>query len=150
MFVGPSRPRTAAARALLAGTTLHPVVRLGWKPLCEVHCNGCAAAPAFDCPAVPVLSIQRKQSPATLLPPHMCSGPLTTGNLAESSVSSDISVFCHTRLTGFFLGGHDRDLYIKCTSAEYRYLPMVDVSQGGCIMTCSHFEKAAGRELSKK
>lgn len=44
MFVGPSRPRTAAARALLAGTTLHPVVRLGWKPLCEVHCNGCVAA----------------------------------------------------------------------------------------------------------
>lgn len=42
LFVGPSRPRTAAARALLAGTTLHPVVRLGWKPLCEVHCNGCA------------------------------------------------------------------------------------------------------------
>ena len=43
MFVGPSRPRSAAARALLAGTTLHPVVQLGWQPLCEVHCNGCAA-----------------------------------------------------------------------------------------------------------
>ncbi len=42
MFVGPSRPRSAAARALLAGTTLHPVVQLGWQPLCEVHCNGCA------------------------------------------------------------------------------------------------------------
>ena len=27
---------------------------------------------------------------------------------------------------------------------------MIDVMQGGCIMTCSHFEKAAGRELSKK
>jgi len=60
------------------------------------------------------------------------------------------NIFWMYRLTGFFLGGHDRDLYIKCTSAEYRYLPMVDVSQGGCIMTCSHFEKAAGRELSKK
>ena len=44
MFVGPSRPRSAAARALLAGTTLHPVVQLGWQPLCEVHCNGCAPA----------------------------------------------------------------------------------------------------------
>ena len=40
LFVGPSRPRTAAARALLAGTSLHPVVRLGWDALCEVHCNG--------------------------------------------------------------------------------------------------------------
>ncbi len=54
------------------------------------------------------------------------------------------------RLTGFFLGGHDRDLYIKCTSSEFANLPMIDVMQGGCIMTCSHFEKAAGRELSKK
>lgn len=44
MFVGPSRPRSAAARALLAGTTLHPVVQLGWQPLCEVHCNGCVPA----------------------------------------------------------------------------------------------------------
>lgn len=26
----------------------------------------------------------------------------------------------------------------------------MDISQGGCIMTCSQFEKAAGRELSKK
>jgi hypothetical protein len=65
-------------------------------------------------------------------------------------MSSDTSPCRYVRLTGFFLGGHDRDLYIKGTSAEYRYLPMVDVSQGGCIMTCSHFEKAAGRELSKK
>lgn len=40
LFVGPSRPRTAAARALVAGTTLHPVVCLGWGTLCEVHCNG--------------------------------------------------------------------------------------------------------------
>lgn len=40
VFVGPSRPRSAAARALLAGTMLHPVVQLGWQPLCEVHCNG--------------------------------------------------------------------------------------------------------------
>ena len=54
------------------------------------------------------------------------------------------------RLTGFFLGGHDRDLYIKCTSPEFANLPMIDIMQGGCIMTCSHFEKAAGRELSKK
>ena len=54
------------------------------------------------------------------------------------------------RLTGFLLGGHDRDLFIKCTADAYKNLPLVDVSQGGCIMTCSHFEKAAGRELSKK
>ena len=54
------------------------------------------------------------------------------------------------RLAGFFLGGHDRDLFIKCTADAYKNLPLVDVSQGGCIMTCSHFEKAAGRELSKK
>ena len=59
-----------------------------------------------------------------------------------------VDVCC--RLTGFFLGGHDRDLYIKCTSSEFANLPMIDVMQGGCIMTCSHFEKAAGRELSKK
>lgn len=93
VFVGPSRPRSAAARALLAGTMLHPVVQLGWQPLCEVHCNG---------------------------------------------------------LTGFFMGGHDRDLYIKCTAPEFANLPLVDAMQGGCMMTCSHFEKAAGRELSKK
>ena len=29
-------------------------------------------------------------------------------------------------------------------------LPLVDISLGGCIMSCSQFEKAAGRELSKK
>ena len=74
MFVGPSRPRTAAARALLAGTTLHPVVRLGWKPLCEVHCNGCAAAPAYDGFAPPELSSRGKQPLTTLPTPHTCRG----------------------------------------------------------------------------
>ena len=63
---------------------------------------------------------------------------------------SQTGVHACCRLTGFFLGGHDRDLYIKCTSSEFANLPMIDVMQGGCIMTCSHFEKAAGRELSKK
>ncbi len=58
--------------------------------------------------------------------------------------------FVAYRLTGFLLGGHDRDLFIKCTADACKNLPLVDVSQGGCIMTCSHFEKAAGRELSKK
>lgn len=77
---------------------------------------------------------------------------------------------CHVHcngLVGQLLGGHDRDLYIRyvvvggvshhadlgtlrCTSGEYSHAPLVDVSQGGCIMTCSQFEKAAGRELSKK
>lgn len=53
-------------------------------------------------------------------------------------------------LQGLFLGGHDRDLYIQCTSHEYADLPLIDANQGGCIMSCSHFERAAGRELSKK
>ena len=53
-------------------------------------------------------------------------------------------------LQGLFLGGHDRDLFIQCTSHEYANLPLIDASQGGCIMSCSHFERAAGRELSKK
>lgn len=72
---------------------MHPVLKLGYQTMCEVHCNG---------------------------------------------------------LQGLFLGGHDRDLYIQCTSHEYADLPLVDANQGGCIMSCSHFERAAGRELSKK
>ena len=72
---------------------LHPVVRLGWRPLCSVVCNG---------------------------------------------------------LRGEFLGGHDRDMFIQVTSGHYSGLPLVDVSLGGCIMTCSQFERCAGRELSKK
>ncbi|KAL3143339.1 hypothetical protein ABBQ38_002174 [Trebouxia sp. C0009 RCD-2024] len=72
---------------------MHPVLKLGYRTMCEVHCNG---------------------------------------------------------LQGLFLGGHDRDLYIQCTSHEYADLPLVDANQGGCIMSCSHFERAAGRELSKK
>lgn len=39
-----------------ASSILHPILQMGWVPLCEVHCNG---------------------------------------------------------LTGLFLGGHDRDLYIR-------------------------------------
>lgn len=72
---------------------MHPVLKLGYQTMCEVHCNG---------------------------------------------------------LQGLFLGGHDRDLYIQCTSHEYADLPLIDANQGGCIMSCSHFERAAGRELSKK
>ena len=91
-----SNNSTASKRAnkpASAQQDLHPVLKLGYEPMCEVHCNG---------------------------------------------------------LQGVFLGGHDRDLYIQCTSHEYADLPLVDVSQGGCIMSCSHFERAAGRELSKK
>ena len=58
MFVGPSRPRSAAARALLAGTTLHPVVQLGWQPLCEVHCNGCA--PCMVLFVASIVQLQRR------------------------------------------------------------------------------------------
>jgi len=72
---------------------IHPVIRLGWKPLCSVVCNG---------------------------------------------------------LRGEFLGGHDRDMFMKATSGHYAGLPLIDVSLGGCIMTCSQFERFAGRELSKK
>ncbi|KAL0039756.1 hypothetical protein WJX77_006974 [Trebouxia sp. C0004] len=72
---------------------IHPVLKLGYETMCEVHCNG---------------------------------------------------------LQGLFLGGHDRDLFIQCTSHEYADMPLIDASQGGCIMSCSHFERAAGRELSKK
>lgn len=53
-------------------------------------------------------------------------------------------------LPGKFLGGHDRDLYIQCTGQGFGDLPLVDVCHGGCILTCSQFEKTAGRELSKK
>lgn len=60
-----------------------------------------------------------------------------------------VDVVCNS-LTGRFLGGHDKDLYIQCTAPEYLNLPLVDVKEGGCIMTCAQFEKRAGRELSKK
>lgn len=91
----PSRSRGRSSRGPVsaADTSLHPVVRLGWRPLCSVVCNG---------------------------------------------------------LRGEFLGGHDRDMFIQCTSAHYVGLPLVDVALGGCIMTCSQFERVAGRELSKK
>lgn len=82
-----------ANKPLSAYHNLHPVLKLGYNPMCDVHCNG---------------------------------------------------------LQGIFLGGHDRDLYIQCTSSEYKNLPLVDTNQGGCIMSCSNFEKVAGRELSKK
>lgn len=48
------------------------------------------------------------------------------------------------------MGGHDRDMFIQVTSGQYAGLPLVDASLGGCIMTCSQFERCAGRELSKK
>ena len=82
-----------SSKTLSAYNNLHPVLKLGYKPMCEVHCNG---------------------------------------------------------LQGLFLGGHDRDLFIQCTSPDYRDLPLIDANQGGCIMSCSNFEKVAGRELSKK
>lgn len=63
---------------------LHPILRLGWRPLCDVHCNG---------------------------------------------------------LVGHFLGGHDRDLFVQCTNGKYASLPAIDCNSGGCIMTCSQFEK---------
>lgn len=86
-------PRLRASRMTQTNSKLHPILQMGWAPLCEVHCNG---------------------------------------------------------LTGLFLGGHDRDLYIQATSKEFAALPPVDHGQGGCILSCSQFEKCAGRELSKK
>ncbi|KAK9816600.1 hypothetical protein WJX72_002598 [[Myrmecia] bisecta] len=53
-------------------------------------------------------------------------------------------------LTGKFLGGNDKELCIQCTGLAYADLPLKHASQGGCIMSCYQFEKAAGRELSKK
>lgn len=88
-----SRLRSQKSPLWVTDSSLHPLLRLGWKPICRVICNG---------------------------------------------------------LTGEFLGGHDRDLYIRCTSPEYKDKPNIDVSAGGCIMSCSQFERAAGRELSKK
>ena len=88
--------KSQAMRAVVAtksDESLHPVVRMGWKPLCNVTCNG---------------------------------------------------------MNGIFWGGHDRDVYIQCTSPPYAGLPLVDVAYGGCMMTCSHFERISGRELSKK
>lgn len=88
------RPRNSrGTNALPADSSLHPIIRFGWKPICNVVCNG---------------------------------------------------------LYGEFLGGHDRDMFIQVTSGSYAGLPLIDASMGGCIMTCSQFERAAGRELSKK
>lgn len=67
---------------------LHPILRLGWRPLCDVHCNG---------------------------------------------------------LVGHFLGGHDRELFVQCTNGKYANLPAIDCNSGGCIMTCSQFEKVRFR-----
>lgn len=52
------------------GERLHPILRLGWRPLCSVTCNG---------------------------------------------------------LHGEFLGGHDKEMFIRCTSEPYRDLPLIDV-----------------------
>jgi len=86
-------PTSGAGAANTSARGIHPVIRLGWKPVCSVVCNG---------------------------------------------------------LRGEFLGGHDRDMFMKATSGHYAGLPLIDVSLGGCIMTCSQFERYAGRELSKK
>lgn len=82
-----------AVQTMKIDGSIHPIVRMGWKPLCSVVCNG---------------------------------------------------------VYGAFYGGHDRDVFIQCTSPPYGGLPLVDVSYGGCMMTCSNFERIAGRELSKK
>lgn len=82
-----------AAQTMKIDGSIHPIIRMGWKPLCSVVCNG---------------------------------------------------------VYGSFYGGHDRDVFVQCTSPPYAGLPLVDVSYGGCMMTCSHFERIAGRELSKK
>ncbi|KAG7671481.1 hypothetical protein Ndes2526B_g09356 [Nannochloris sp. 'desiccata'] len=92
-LMSPTSATAAAGTDSTSAQGIHPVVRLGWKPLCSVVCNG---------------------------------------------------------LRGEFLGGHDRDMFMKVTSGHYAGLPLVDVSLGGCIMTCSQFERYAGRELSKK
>lgn len=67
------RPRDAFAggEAGEADEHLHPILRLGWRPLCNVTCNG---------------------------------------------------------LYGEFLGGHDKEMFIRCTSEPYRDLPLVDVA----------------------
>ena len=88
--------KSKAMRAVVASKSdelLHPIIRMGWKPLCKVACNG---------------------------------------------------------MQGVFWGGHDRDVFIQCTSPPYVGLPLVDIGYGGCMMTCSHFERISGRELSKK
>jgi hypothetical protein len=70
---------------VLQEDNFHPIVRLGWRRLCDVHCNG---------------------------------------------------------LTGYFLGGHDKDLFVQCTGTKWQNAPLIDEKLGGCIMTCSQFEKA--------
>ena len=53
---------------LMQGSSvLHPILQMGWGPLCEVHCNG---------------------------------------------------------LTGLFLGGHDRDLYIQVSCPNFSWMFM--------------------------
>ena len=34
-----ANPRSRAAKAAQSDAVLHPVVRLGWRPLCDVVCN---------------------------------------------------------------------------------------------------------------
>uniref|UniRef100_A0A1D2ACA1 Uncharacterized protein n=1 Tax=Auxenochlorella protothecoides TaxID=3075 RepID=A0A1D2ACA1_AUXPR len=87
------RDEPCAKELEVEGSNIHPVLQLGWAPLCTVVCNG---------------------------------------------------------LYGEFLGGHDKDLYIRCISSGYEDLPDTDIGTGGRIMTCSQFERVAGRELSKK
>jgi SAND domain len=78
------------------------------------------------------------------------------GGVLPQSLSMAVAQACSppvrapARLTGVLLGGHDRDLFIQCTGPDFANRPLVDVSFGGSILTCSAFEKAAGRELSKK
>jgi hypothetical protein len=36
-------------RVLQSANKLHPVLQLGWTPLCEVHCNGCAGPTPCNC-----------------------------------------------------------------------------------------------------
>ncbi len=85
----PSSSRGKAAKAAHADRTLHPVVRLGWKPLCKVYCGD--------------------------------------------------------GLTGEFLGGHDRDMYIRCLSPQYAGLPDIDVNQVCVDPSRCHEDLLTGR-----
>lgn len=64
------RDEPCAKEHEVEGSNIHPVLQLGWAPLCTVVCNG---------------------------------------------------------LYGEFLGGHDKDLYIRCISSGYEDLPDTDI-----------------------
>ena len=66
--------------------------------------------------------------------------------LPSSALNLSPQVVCNS-LVGFFLGGHDKDLYILCHSSEISTLNSLrDVKSGGCVMTVS--VQAGGRILA--